>query len=69
MLSEDINFGVPPNLLYDDVSIPIPVFPNKTSCEWFNVCMIMKREIAFKAISILLSLHEGTSPNTLNTVQ
>ena len=30
----------------DDVSIPIPVFPNKTSCEWFNVCMIMKREIA-----------------------
>ena len=30
----------------DDVSIPIPVFPNKTSCEWFNVCMIMKRETA-----------------------
>ena len=28
MLSEDINLGIPPNLLSDDVSIPIPVFPN-----------------------------------------
>jgi len=47
MLSEDINLGVPSNLLSDDdVSILISVFPNKTSCEWFNVCMIMKREIA-----------------------
>ena len=31
---------------HHDVSIPIPVFPIKTSCEWFNVCMIMKKEIA-----------------------
>ena len=31
MLSEDINLGVPPNLLSDDddVSISIPVFPTK----------------------------------------